>query len=432
MKNTKNQKLNISLIYLSALCGIFAGISVFFFKFCATYVVRFSKWAYGYVSERPLYIPLLIVGLTILSGIIYYILKTEPQVKGGGIPTSVKYIREGKSFNVLKNIFLVPISALITFLSGVPLGNEGPSVQLGCAMGEGVSEFCKKTNALNRKHVMTAGACAGFGVATGAPLSGILFSVEEIRDKFSIKTILSVGISTIFATATAKILSFVFGTDYSLFHIDNNVVLPFKYIWSAIIVGAITGVSVLLYYGLCTLYRILDEKGLCKINLFVKIEVILLVSGVLGIVSQLYIGTGHDIAHHLLEGENIGLLLLLSALILRMIMLTFANKTGITGGLFVPSLALGALIGAITAQLLITANVLPAEYSFVLVIMGMTAFLGIRGDMPLVALVFSVEALSGLHNIVPIILCTATAYCIVNFFKFININRKDDNHARKQ
>ncbi|MBR4282847.1 MAG: chloride channel protein, partial [Clostridia bacterium] len=133
----------------------------------------------------------------------------------------------------------------------------------------------------------------------------------------------------------------------------------------------------------------------------------------------MYIGTGHDIAHHLLEGESVGLLLLMFALVLRIVMLTFANKVGITGGLFVPSLALGALIGVISANVLVMMNVFSAEYSFILVIMGMTAFLGIRSKMPLVALLFAVEALNGYKNIIPIALCLITAQFVIKLSQLI-------------
>ena len=419
MNTTKNHKLNISFLPLSFLCGIFTGVAVFLFKYFATYVIRFSKWAYTLSAQKPIYIPLLLLGITLVSGIIHFILKTEPQVKGGGIPTAVKFIREGKSFNVIKNIILVPVSALFTFLSGVPLGNEGPSVQLGCAMGEGVSKFSKKNIAENRSHIMSAGACAGFGVATGAPLSGILFSVEEIKGKISYKMMFSVIISTLTAAATAKGLCYLTGAEYNLFHIEKNDVLPIKYIWIPIVVGLVTGLAVLFHRVLCTLYDALEKRWLHKINLFVKIEIILLVSAVPGLFSQMYIGTGHDIAHHLLEGESVGLLLLISALILRIIMLTFANKTGITGGLFVPSLALGALIGIISANVLGMMGVFPTEYSFILVIMGMTAFLGIRSKMPFVALLFAVEALNGLYNIIPITLCVVAAQCVIKISQLL-------------
>ncbi|MBR4282129.1 MAG: chloride channel protein, partial [Clostridia bacterium] len=282
MNTAKNRKLNISFLPLSILCGLFTGFAVFLFKFCATYVIRFSKWAYTVSAQNPIYIPLFVLGITFISVIIYFILKTEPQVKGGGIPTAVKFIREGKAFNVIKNIFLVPISALLTFLSGVPLGNEGPSVQLGCAIGDGVAKFSKKNISENRANIMSAGACAGFGVATGAPLSGILFSVEEIKGKLSYKLIFSVIISTLTAAATARGLCYLTGAEYNLFHIEKNNVLPIKYIWIPLMVGLITGLTVLFHRGLCVLYDALEKRYLHKIKLFVKIEIILLVSAVLG------------------------------------------------------------------------------------------------------------------------------------------------------
>ena len=418
MNTTGTTKLNMSLLYLSILCGIATGGCVFLF------VIRFSKWAYGIATRNPIYLLAFFAGLILIGLCIYFILKFEPQIKGGGIPTAVKFIREGKSFNVIKNIILIPISALITFLSGVPLGNEGPSVQLGCAIGQGVSKIKSKKIGENERYIMTGGACAGFGVATGAPISSILFSLEEVRGKFSIGMIVSVGISTLFATLTNRFLGYVLGVDCVLFHIDNNLTLPLKYVWMSLLVGAVSGLCAILFFALCKLYEKLEQKGVGKIKLWIRIEIILIISGVLGLLSQMYIGTGHDIAHNLLEGENIGLTLLVSALILRMIMLLVANKTGITGGLFVPTLAMGALIGGILACLLTMGNVLPVEYSFLLVIMGMTAFLGSRGKMPLVAFCFSLEALNGYRNIIPIALSVATAYGVLKLFECVKVKKK--------
>ena len=415
--SNKSSKLNMPLLYLSALCGIFTGFSVFTFKLLATYIIRFSKWAYGMAAENPIYIPAVLGGLVVIGLGMYFLLKFEPQIKGGGIPTAVKYIREGKAFNVLKNVILVPFAALVTFLSGVPLGNEGPSVQLGCAIGQGVSKFTKRKIGENQRDIMSAGACAGFGTATGAPMSAILFYVDEIDKKISLSAIISVGIAVLFSTLTNRLLGLVLGVDCALFHIENNAVLPLKYIWVSLLVGAFAGLCAVGFFALCKLYDMLEKKGIGRVKLWMRIEIILLVSGVLGIASQMYIGTGHDIAHHLLEGENAGLLLLISALILRIIMLVSANKTGITGGLFVPTLAMGALIGAISARVLVMANILPAEYTFLLVIMGMASFLGSRGKMPTVALCFALEALNGIYNVIPITLCIITAHFVTKNFK---------------
>ena len=69
--------------------------------------------------------------------------------------------------------------SLLSFLMGVPLGNEGPSVQIGTAVGRGTTRIALRKRFAWDRYSMTGGACAGFAVATGAPISGILFAVEE-------------------------------------------------------------------------------------------------------------------------------------------------------------------------------------------------------------------------------------------------------------
>ncbi len=412
MKTTENQKLNVYSLLVSAVCGIVTGGFIFLFKYCASYVIRFSKWAYGLASSNPTYIPFLFLGLTLVACAIYFVLKAEPTIKGGGIPTAVSFIRKGTTFSWIKNALLIPVSALLTFLSGVPLGNEGPSVQIGCAIGQGTSKIMSRKNRDLDKYIMTSGACAGFGTATSAPLSAILFSIEEIHQKFSLKVLLPVIISTAFAYVTNLLSGYVFGVDTQLFGVNIDAILPLKFIWISIVVGVFSGLCSVGFYSLCKLYENIEKKALHKVKLFVRIEIVLLIVGAFGLFSQMYIGTGHDIAHHLLEGENAGILLMIFALIFRTIMLVVANKTGITGGLFVPSLALGALLGEIVAQLLMVWEIMPWEYAPLLVIMGMVSFLGVRSKMPLVAICFSLEALSGIKNTIPIAVCVLSAYAV--------------------
>ena len=64
--------------------------------------------------------------------------------------------------------------SVTSFLIGVPLGNEGPSVLMGTAVGKGCTDTLAKKHPAWSRYSMTGGACAGFAVATGAPISGIL------------------------------------------------------------------------------------------------------------------------------------------------------------------------------------------------------------------------------------------------------------------
>ncbi|MBQ5742815.1 MAG: chloride channel protein, partial [Clostridia bacterium] len=91
----------------------------------------------------------------------------------------------------------------------------------------------------------------------------------------------------------------------------------------------------------------------------------------------------------------------------------FANNLGVTGGLFIPSLAFGALLGALCGKGLIALGILPESYYGVLVIVGMCAFLGASSRTPLMAIAFSMEALSGINNVMPVILGVCFAYVVI-------------------
>ena len=88
-------------------------------------------------------------------------------------------------------------------------------------------------------------------------------------------------------------------------------------------------------------------------------------------------------------------------------MISFCNSSGVTGGMFIPILTLGALIGAILSKIFFM-----DEYSLLFITSSMVAFMGASIGCPLSAIVFACEALSGLTNIIPIILTVFIAYAV--------------------
>ena len=141
--------------------------------------------------------------------------------------------------------------SLTSFLIGVPLGNEGPSVQMGTLLGRGsISPLIKKHRAWSR-YSMTGGACAGFSVATGAPVSGIVFALEEAHQSFSPMIMIVASTSVMFAHITTEILSLYFNINSSLFHELSFPEVRIRHIWIPLVVGIIVGilaVIVLKYY----------------------------------------------------------------------------------------------------------------------------------------------------------------------------------------
>ena len=178
--------LFVPCLIFSAITGFFTAIITTVFKLLAEYVIHLSTSAYAAVREDPIWLPILVAAAAALGLAAALILSISHSCRGGGIPTSVAAIRGIFSFKWVGAILLLPISALLTFLAGLPLGTEGPCVQMGTAVGDGViSHIGGKKHKGWRRYIMTGGASAGFSIATASPISAIMFSIEELHKRFS-------------------------------------------------------------------------------------------------------------------------------------------------------------------------------------------------------------------------------------------------------
>ena len=394
--------------------GTFTAIVVTLYKLCAKYVVGFAEEGYGFLKSHIYLLPVILIGVFGIGYLLAYVYKKIPNIKGGGIPTSVGILRGIITFKWFITLIGVFFLSLISFLLGVPLGTEGPSVQIGTAIGRGsVFAFAKKHRAWDR-YTMTGGACAGFAVATGAPVSGILFSVEEAHQRISPTIIIMASSSVLFANITSKLLSPLVGVSESLFNIPHLPVLAVHDYWLPLVIGLAVGVfSVLfLYY-----YRLIDkvhDKVLSRVPYFVKIFVILASTVVLGLVSFSFVSTGHELSLELLEGYGTILFLLL-VLFVRTTLTLGANVSGITGGTFLPILALGALVASILGKSFVALGMDNSLYT-VVIVLGITACIAGSMKMPLTAIIFSLEALSCYENIVPVIITAFVAFLITELF----------------
>jgi len=423
MDNQKiNKKINrrhhirnilIPCLLKSGLCGIFTGAWIFLFKTLASHVIEFSFSAYDYVRENTKMIPLFLLAAAFVGIFSYLIIKNFPSCRGGGIPTAVTFIRGFLSFKWVSSVFALFTSSLFTFLGGIPLGNEGPSVQMGCAIGRGTVNLFSKGNKSWDKYIMTSGACAGFAAATGAPISAMLFSIEEIHHRFSPLLFMATSNAVLASSVTMSVLGNFFNKDTALFHLTIDFILPMRFIWATIAVGAVAGIVAICFTKLYSLFDKIINMAMKKVPLYVKVVSIFVIVAVWGIFSEGFIGSGHDIVHDILSGHNAAWYVLLLYLLVRAVLLFVSNQTGISGGLFVPSLAFGAIVGGVFADMLIKIGIYPAEYKIILVIVGMVAFLASVSRIPITATIFAAEALSGLTNIVPIAVGVAFSYLVI-------------------
>lgn len=399
-------------VFFSGIAGALTGVAIFFFKYLAGQVIDFSEDIYAKVRDNPNFIPILLAGCIVIGLVSTLILSFSKNCRGGGIPTSVAILRGLISFHWIKSVILLPISAMLTYLCGIPLGNEGPSVQMGTAIGKGSVKLFSQKHAAWNLYIMSGGASAGFACATGAPVSGIFFALEEAFRRFSPMLIMVASTAVISGTAVMEILCKAFGMSAKLFGFENFIHLPHEYLWVPLICGIVCGFSAGAFTWLYTAVNKLITETLSKIPFVIKMVLIFVITGVIGLFFKEVLGSGHSLIDELIEGHGIWYMLLLFLLI-RLILLIFANNIGVTGGLFIPTLAFGAIIGALISRALVGIGILPEKYFAVVIIVSISAFMSAFVRTPITAVIFSVEALGAFDNILPVIVAVTVSYIII-------------------
>lgn len=412
------KNLLLPCLLFSILTGACSSVIITAFKIAVGFVLNISENAYAIARENPISLPLLIAAAAILGLVSALILTYSKACRGGGIPTSIASIRGITGLKWVESVFILPISTLITFLSGVPLGTEGPCVQMGTAVGDGVVRMVGgKKNRGWRRYIMTGGAAAGFSLATASPITAILFSMEEIHKRFSPLLFSIVSISIAVSQLCSRLFASVGFGSTALFEIDTLKAFPLFRIFIPLLTGLLCGICSIGFIKLYNFIDILIRKKLSKLSIKIKFPIIFSLVAIVGFFCAEILGTGHSLIEHLLDENLLASKMFWYFLIIvfavRVIFMMISNTAGITGGIFIPTLAFGAILGALCAEAFIALGMIGAEHYTVLVVVGMVSFLGASSRIPLTACVFAIEALGGFYNLLPIIVAVTVAFLAV-------------------
>lgn len=419
-------------IYYGVLCGGVTGIFIFFFKLLAKKAVTVSHWVYEFAKASPLYMTLVFAGL-IICGLIMALLHNKiPEVKGGGIPRSEGVLRGVLSFRWLKTLVGTLFLSAISFVCGLPVGSEGPAVLMGTSLGRMCGSLSKNQTTWNR-YVMTGGASAGFAVATGAPFSGILFALEEIHKRFTPMLVLMVSVSVISASSVNQLLCSAFGISANLFEFEELSKFELKDVGYLLLLGVLVAIAVGVFDSSITLFTNFTRKFQKYLNGYIKITAVFVITGILGLVFSDALYSGHDVIHEVVT-ENKTVLFLAALLVVRLIMMLFITDSGATGGIFIPTLAIGALVGALSAKFLAAIG-MPQESFSVIVILAMCAFIGGTLRAPLTAAILFIELTGQFQNLLYVALVVFTVNVItalLNLTPFYDSALENMEHAQNK
>ncbi|MBQ9099546.1 MAG: chloride channel protein [Clostridia bacterium] len=414
-------------VVFSVIAGVLTGALVFAFRVISEEVILLSQQIFRFAGTHYWAIPLVVAGAVLVALLVSLCQRYSPHARGGGIPTAVALMRGLITFQWLRNVVFVFTSALLSYLCGIPLGNdEGPAVQMGTAIGSGTTKLLtgKKHQGWER-YLMTGGATAGFAAATCAPISAVLFGLEEAHRRFSPLLLMSSISSVLSGMGTLHVLCYLTGREEltSLFHFTITQALPLRHIWMAILVGLFCGIGAYLLAAMTMLIRNTLHKKAKNVPHFLKIAPVFALVALIGCFFSEYhvIGTGHHLIESLISHREIWYIAL-GLLLVRAVLVILANDVGATGGLFTPILVFGALIGSMTAELLIALGAMDAHFFPLMVVMGMSAFFAGSVRTPLTAAIFAIEVFSGFDNVLPIFVSILISYVIVETIGVTSIN----------
>ena len=414
------------------LCGTLTGILIFSFKLGAGQIEHLSKACYALARQNSLGIVALLAALVTFAFIMSWLQKKIPEARGGGIPMTEGILRGVLSFRQKRTILGILIGSIISFLCGIPLGSEGPAVLMGTAIGALCGIFLRNRSAWNR-YVMTGGAAAGFAVATGAPLSAMLFALEEIHKRFTPMLVLSVSMAVLSATYVNSTLCATFGVSTSLFHFPTLAHFDLQHTGYLLLFGLLISLAVGLFDASIMLYGRFTKRISRHFKKTVKLLIVFTLTGILGLCFSDALYSGHETIEKI-ASENQPLLYLILILLIRSLMMLLVTDSGATGGIFIPTFAIGAAAAAIAAKLLILLG-MPTELYTTSVLLGMCAFTGGTLRSPLTAAILFIELtgqFSNLFFVTLVVFIVSFITEVVNIQPFYDRVLEDIEHAQNE
>lgn len=297
-------------------------------------------------------------------------------------------------------------AAAISIGSGASVGPEDPSVQIGANLGSMFSQMLHLSDERMRA-LVAAGAASGIAAAFNAPIAGVFFALEIILGEISGSAlgvvVLASVISSVFTQAVA-------GAEPA-FHVPAY---AFNSAWELPLylgLGLLSGPISALYIRL--LYAAQDFFHLkVKIPHWLKPAFAGLMVGLVGIFLPQVFGVGYDTIGKILNGENLGIVLLLSVMAAKLVLTPVSIAGGFPGGVFAPSLVIGATLGGAfgqsVSQLFPQLNIIPAAFAMV----GMAALLAGAVHAPLTAILLLFEMTRDYRIILPLMFAVVVSLLV--------------------
>jgi CIC family chloride channel protein len=388
------------VVLLAAVTGAITGLLVRFFELLVSEIV------FDHILHGPLWLGAIAPGIgLILSAILLRTLGS-----GASSATTDEYLRafHDPEYPLRPRAFVGRMAAAITTLgSGGAMGLEGPSMYGGSALGAMIQRRLPAAfRGADHRTLLVAGAAAGVAAIFKAPATGAIFALEvPFRDQMARRMLLP----ALVASASGYLVFVALSSTRPIFTFESESQASFQYrdLAGAILIGIGCAVGARAFSRLIrfakgfTLRPITSRVVLASVVLAVLFVITRALTG-----ESLSIGSGYEVIVWLGEDGN-ALWLLAAVFLIRCLATATTLAGGGVGGLFIPLVVAGAIVGRFIAEIVNPLD--PALY----VLLGVAAFLGAGYRVPLAAVMFVAETTGQPGFIVPALFAAVAAELVM-------------------
>lgn len=407
---------------LSILVGLLSGTAAFMLKNFIHYVGHFLTKHFKDSDESYFYLAYPLIGILISVIIVKYFIKDDIS---HGVSKILSKLSKKQSYIKAHNMFSSMITSGFTIGFGGSVGAEAPIVYTGAAIGSNISEIFR----LNQNQVRLLIGCGATGAIAGifkAPIAGIMFTLEVLMLDLTMASLIPLLLSGI----TAATLAHFFMGDSVLFHFSVQNQFDYGNLHYYIALGIFSG-FISLYFTRTGMFVESRVKRIAKTYqrlLFGGISM-----GIMVFLFPSLWGEGYDFINKIFSGEGADLLnnsifyglksephylliILILILILKVVAMAITTSSGGVGGIFAPTLFMGAVGGYILSLGLNTyfgLNLSPANFALV----GMGSLMAGVMHAPLLGIFLIAEITGGYQLLVPLIVSSTVAYVTITRFE---------------
>ncbi len=388
------------LIIIAIIIGVMAGFSAIGIRALIKEISSLSFHGDSSILQNIMHTPwywvliVPVIGGLIVGPIIYFL---APEAKGHGVPEVMQAIllRGG---NIRPRVaFIKAIASAISIGTGGSVGREGPIIQIGSSIGSMVGQFLRVPSK-RLKTLVGCGAAAGIAAAFNAPIAGALFAVEIILMDFTVAQFSPIVISSVMAT----VISHSFEGNFAAFVVPRyQLVSPYEIIFYFVL-GALSGIIAFLFIKLLYLFEDFFDNRM-KIPEYWNPAIGGLGIGAIGLIFPQVMGVGYDSINDALYGNMIWYVAFI-LIFVKIIATSVTLGSGGSGGIFAPSLFMGAMLGYFFGSLVhnifpdITAT--PGAYALV----AMTGLVAGTTRAPITAIIIVFELTNDYRIVLPLMI----------------------------